>query len=308
MFSVFKKTSNVERSPSPLLLHSKPSMHPPVLKVKGLSKVQPLDLTSPSQKILDDLSLEVEEASLTALVGRNGSGKSTLFSCLLHLCPFDRGSISFFDQATWNRQVKNRIGFVPERATFPPHINAMYFLYLHWQLRGLGSRKHFLHKAIDLLKDLNLFSYKEKPLKSFSKGMRQRLSIAQSLLHEADLFLWDEPFSGLDREGRDYLKRLILKLHQQGKTLFFSTHQIHELEPICTHILQLEGGQIKKEAVSSQVIAKKDFSQFVFLLIYQKKGQTRTEKVPSFELQERLAKLYKEGNKIKGIYPEEEMR
>ena len=194
--------------------------------------------------VLQNLSLEVEKSSLTALVGKNGSGKSTLFSCILRLCPFDKGHISFFGESAWTCQVQSRIGFVPERANFPTHVSAMYFLYLHWRLRACGSRQQFLHRVTGLLRDLDLLPHRERPLRHFSKGMLQRLAIAQSLLHEPDLFLWDEPFSGLDGEGREYLKELMLKLHKKGKTLFFSTHEIHHLQPLCTHVVQLKEGQV----------------------------------------------------------------
>jgi len=209
------------------------------LRVEGLSK------SFAGQSIVSDLNFQIPAGAITGLVGFNGAGKSTTLKCLLGIVLPDRGSVYFFDTHPL-AEVKKEIGYLPERPQLPEFLNSHEFLKHHWNL-SLNSENfadNFEEAASVVLKKVGLCEVRFKSLRTFSKGMKQRIGIAQALLRKPKLLFLDEPFSGLDLEGRFFLRTLLKELKLAGVTIVFTSHSVSEMIELCDNILVLNKGRI----------------------------------------------------------------
>ena len=170
---------------------------------------------------LDDLSLNVKQGEILGYLGPNGSGKTTTFKVLLGLIRPDSGSILFFGK-TAHRNVRERLGFLPENPYFYMYLTAEESLHFQGQLRGMNktARKKRIPQLLQLV---GLEDVADRPLKKFSRGMLQRIGIAQALVNDPDILILDEPMSGLDPGGRKQMRDIILDCRNQGKTVIFSS-------------------------------------------------------------------------------------
>jgi len=195
--------------------------------------------------VIHSVSFSLQEGRTTGFVGANGSGKTTLLKLALGFIEPDSGSISYPSSNNDHTYFKSRLGYLPERPYYYDFLTAREFLELHWVLGGKAPNTTKFNEKIDeVLRQVKLSSEKQSRLRTFSKGMLQRIGIAQALLHEPDFLILDEPMSGLDPDGRFEMRSLLQAQKNFGKTLFFSSHLIEDVEALCDDILLIANGKI----------------------------------------------------------------
>jgi ABC-2 type transport system ATP-binding protein len=220
----------------------------PVLEIEGLAKSFRSPLRRKTVHAIVDLNLAVEAGSAVAFVGPNGAGKTTTLFAVLGFLKPDRGSIRVFGEPAGSLGARKRIGFQSEIFHTYPFYTARRALSFYGRLSGLSLPQNA--KRIEReLERLGLAQAADRKVGTFSKGMTQRLGLAQALLHDPDLLLLDEPTTGLDPEGRKLVGDLILEEKARGKTIFLSSHsEVWEVE-----ILAAEKGKIELLAAEGLV-------------------------------------------------------
>lgn len=213
-----------------------------VLIVKNLKKSFRSDFYKKSVQILRNIHFEIPQGHFVGLVGPNGSGKTTTIKCLLDFCFPDQGQIQFFNNVSI-LEAKKRIGFLPERPYFQEFLTGTEFLSLQWSLSRSGSYSRFLIRADEVLKQVKLEHAKNKKLKDYSKGMLQRIGIAQALISEPDFLILDEPMSGLDPDGRILIKDILLQLKKQKISVLMSSHLLQDLDELCDDLIVIHQGE-----------------------------------------------------------------
>lgn len=198
------------------------------------------------RKILDGLSLTVRPGEVYGFLGRNGAGKTTAIRILLGLARADAGLVTVLGYT--DDGYRSRVGFVPDVPSYQPWMHAPEFLRFCGRLTGLRGRE--LEQRIDLLLALSRLTGAGQKIMDFSRGMRQRLGIAQALLHTPDLLILDEPTSALDPVGRRDVIDMLATLRDEvgGVTVFFSTHLLADAEKICDRVGILHTGRLVAEA------------------------------------------------------------
>jgi ABC-2 type transport system ATP-binding protein len=196
--------------------------------------------------VLRGVSLELGAGDAYGLLGANGAGKSTTLRILLGLSTPDRGRGTLFDAPLGDRVARMRLGYAPETPAFHEQLTAREFLRLCGGLQGLRGAD-LRRRADAQLEALDLASAADLRLRKMSKGMLQRLGLAQALLGEPELLVLDEPMSGLDPLGRKLVRDLILEQRAAGRTVLFSTHILSDVEVVCTRAGMLSDGVIAHE-------------------------------------------------------------
>lgn len=214
-----------------------------VLEVKSLYKKFRTDFYKKPNIALKNVSFQIHQGRFVGFIGPNGAGKSTTIKCLLELIFADSGQIYFFGEE-FNLRHRARIGFLPERPFFQEFLSGYEFLELHWNLSGKPGRE-FAAKADDVLNLVKLYHAKDKKLKEYSKGMLQRIGIAQALICEPEFLILDEPMSGLDPDGRILIKQILHELKKKKMTVLMSTHLLEDVEELCDDLLVIHGGIIE---------------------------------------------------------------
>jgi ABC-2 type transport system ATP-binding protein len=215
------------------------------VEIAGLTKDYRLGFWSKRRKrALDGLSLTVEPGQVFGLLGPNGAGKTTLLKLLLRLIFPTAGSAQILGRPLNDVSGHARVGYLPENPYFYDHLTAAEFLgYAGW-LCGLDSATRH-RRGRELLEQVGLAESASAPLGRFSKGMVQRLGIAQALVNDPEVVFLDEPMSGLDPLGRRQVRDLILNLRRQGKTVLFSTHILPDAEALCDQVAILNHGRLE---------------------------------------------------------------
>lgn len=216
-----------------------------MLKVQGLIKTFKTNAFEKPQQVLKGLSFEIKKGRTTGFVGVNGAGKTTTLKCALGFVHPDAGNITFFSVGPLSSELKQRIGYLPERPYYYDFLTATQFLKFHWDLTGGGE--NFDSRAEEILKKVNLKGVNERRLRSFSKGMLQRIGLAQALLRSPEFLILDEPMSGLDPDGRVLIKDIIREEKEKGTTLFFSSHLLGDMDELCDDLVVIDKGQLAYE-------------------------------------------------------------
>jgi ABC-2 type transport system ATP-binding protein len=190
---------------------------------------------------LKGVTLEIQEGEIFGFLGPNGAGKTTTIKILTGLIKPDSGSVAVFGQPPRSREVRKRIGFLPELPYFYDHLSGFELLDLHVHLINLKSSRDDIH---ELLSKVGLKDAGSKRIRSYSRGMLQRLGCAVAIMGDPDLLILDEPLSGLDPIGRKEIKDLIFEQKTKKKTVFFSSHILPDVEEICDKIGVIIKGQI----------------------------------------------------------------
>jgi ABC-2 type transport system ATP-binding protein len=211
-----------------------------ILEVKKLNKTFPGGLFEKPRHVLRDVTFSLPEGETTGFVGSNGSGKTTSIKCMLEFMRPDSGEILFFGKHL-DLAAKERIGYLPERPYLYEFLSGMEFLKLHWNLVQV-SNKDFIERAHEALKRVDLFEARDKKLRQYSKGMLQRIGIAQAIINKPDLLILDEPMSGLDPDGRGLVKDILRDEAKRGTSLFFSSHLLQDMEELCSHLVVINKG------------------------------------------------------------------
>ncbi|MGD9519790.1 MAG: ABC transporter ATP-binding protein [Armatimonadota bacterium] len=192
---------------------------------------------------VEDLTLEVEEGQIFGLVGPNGSGKTTTLKLLLGLVFPTRGSAQVLGFPIGHPAYKERIGFLPEGPYFYDHVTAPELLRFYGGLFGMGGSA--LERRIqELLELVGMWDRRHIRVRNYSRGMLQRVGVAQALINDPDLIFLDEPTSGLDPIGAMQIREVIQRVRDQGKTVFLCSHLLKEMEPLCDNIAILNRGRL----------------------------------------------------------------
>ncbi|MGZ3771409.1 MAG: ABC transporter ATP-binding protein [Bdellovibrio sp.] len=226
-----------------------------VLSVEKLNKTFKGGLFEKDRHILKNVSFSIPTGKTTGFVGSNGSGKTTTIKCIFDFVRPDSGQINFFGKPL-SSESKTKIGYLPERPYLYEFLTAQEFLRLHWNLCYGSSLKDFHERANESLKKVGLFEVKNQRLRTFSKGMLQRVGIAQAILTKPDLLILDEPMSGLDPDGRAMVKDILREEQKRGVSLFFSSHLLQDMEELCSHLVVINKGQILYDGVLNSFMAE----------------------------------------------------
>lgn len=195
---------------------------------------------------VNGISFQVDEGECVGFIGVNGAGKSTTIKTLMGFQFARSGEALVWGEPAGKPQSRSRIGYLPEVALYYPFMKARELLELYGGLDGL-DRKSLKERIPRVLQAVGLDGKSEILLKRFSKGMQQRLGIAQSIIADPDLFIFDELTSGLDPVGRFTLRSLLLDLKKKGKTIFFSSHELAEVESLCDRVLIIHRGKLLRD-------------------------------------------------------------
>lgn len=214
------------------------------IEVVDLWKSYRNGLFRPKFDALKGLSLRVERGEIFGLLGPNGAGKTTLIKILLGIVRRTRGTASLLGRPAGDRQSRLRVGYLPENLRIASHHNARSAMDFYGRLSGL-SRAEIRSQRDALLESVGLAGRTNESVKKFSKGMLQRLGLAQALLHDPELLILDEPTDGLDPLGRSQVRMLLSQLKSQGKTVFVNSHILQEVELICDRVAILDRGELK---------------------------------------------------------------
>lgn len=214
------------------------------IRIEGLTKTyKPVWPWRKESTVLSDVSLTVGQGEIFGFLGHNGAGKTTTMKILMGLLRASGGVVKLLGAPATDVGVHARIGYLPEAPYFYDYLTAEEFLSFYGNLAGL-SRGVVQSRVPQLLERVGLMEARCRQLRKFSKGMLQRIGLAQALIHDPELVILDEPMSGLDPMGRKEVRDLILSLRDQGKTVFFSTHIVSDVEMICDRVGILAKGRM----------------------------------------------------------------
>src|SRR3990172_8501901 len=211
-------------------------MNDTALNVEGLHK------NFPGQVVLRGINFSISAGECIGLIGANGAGKTTLIKCMLDFCVVDTGGIRIFGMDHWRPEARNRVAFLPERFSPPYYLNGRDFLKF---MAALNHSEYDEHETMAMLSALDLDpAALKKPVRQFSQGMGQKLGLAACFLKRSDLIILDEPMNGLDPLARAHLNKYLSKLKQEGRTLFYSTHLLEDVQALCDRVIILHGGKV----------------------------------------------------------------
>jgi len=224
-----------------------------VIKTEGLEKFFKTGLSGKQIMALKGINLNIYRGEIFGFLGPNGAGKTTTIKILMGLIFPTRGKAWILGKELGDIETKKRLGFLPEHPYFYEYLKGWEFLEFYGQLFELKGK--VLKERIEYLLDLVGLSHAAYlPLRKYSKGMLQRIGIAQALINDPELIILDEPMSGLDPVGRKEIRDLILELNRTGKTIFFSSHIIPDVEMICNRVGILLKGELVSTGKLDEII------------------------------------------------------
>ncbi len=215
------------------------------IEIRALSKDYPVGFWKRTLRpALKSLDLTIEAGETFGFLGPNGAGKTTTLKLLMGIIFPSSGSATILGKDFLDPEIKRKIGFLPEQPYFYDYLSAPELLDYYAQLSGVpaGVRKQ---RIGELLSRVGLSDVGNKQLRKFSKGMLQRVGIAQAIVHNPDVIFLDEPMSGLDPVGRHEVRELIQSLKDDGKTIFFSTHILSDAEALCDRVAVIHKGELR---------------------------------------------------------------
>jgi ABC-2 type transport system ATP-binding protein len=227
-----------------------------VLAIENVHKLFKVGFIPRKKEILKGVSFSVAEGEIFGYLGPNGAGKTTTLKCILGLIFPDRGKIEIFGQPHLEPKAKERLGFLPENPYFYDYLTAREFLDFYAQL--FQVKKDEREKRIaSLLNLVGMETARDLQLRKFSRGMLQRIGLAQALINEPSLVLLDEPLGGLDPLGRKEIRDIIIRLKAEGKTVFLCSHILQDIEMICDRVAIIIGGKILSQGSLTDLISEK---------------------------------------------------
>ena len=214
-----------------------------IIEAENLIKDFKTDFWKKTKRVLHGVTFGVDEGSIYGFLGPNGAGKTTTLKILMGLIFQTGGSAKIFGKDISEVSFKTDVGFLPENPYFYDYLKAYEFLRFYGELFGLAGRE-IKRRSDELLSDVGLSQERDVQLRKFSKGMLQRIGLAQAMINDPKLLILDEPMTGLDPIGRKQIRDLILKCRDRGKTIFFSSHILSDVEMICDKVSIIVGGKI----------------------------------------------------------------
>src|SRR5205814_4205846 len=223
------------------------------IEILGLEKTYSVGFWRKKPKrALHPLHLTIEDGEIFGFLGPNGAGKTTTLKMLMGLVFPSGGSARILGMELNDPRMKAQIGFLPEQPYFYDYLTARELLEYYGQLSGVASKERS-RKVNEVLERVGLSDAAAAQLRKFSKGMLQRVGIAQAILHDPKVVFFDEPMSGLDPMGRREVRDLIQSLKDEGKTVFFSTHILSDAESLCDRVAVLHKGELRAVGAVSKL-------------------------------------------------------
>jgi len=215
-----------------------------IVRVEGVVKDVRPGFGLRRKRVLHGIDFEVREGEIFGFVGPNGAGKTTTLKILMGLSRATAGRARVLGCDVRETAFRRHVGFLPENPYFYDYLTARETLQFYAKLCGMGRARR-AERIEALLAQVGLSQAADARLRTFSKGMQQRVGIAQALVHDPDVVFLDEPMSGLDPIGRKEVRDLILRLREQGKTVFMNTHILHDVELVCDRVAIIVAGRIR---------------------------------------------------------------
>ena len=201
---------------------------------------------------LRGVSLTVERGEIFGLLGQNGAGKTTLIKILLGITTQTDGSAELLGEPTGTAAVRRRIGYLPEDHRFPEYHTGASLLDFYGALLEV-PREQRRKRIPEVLEVVGIKNRMHSKIRTYSKGMKQRLGIAQALLHEPEVIFLDEPTDGVDPVGRRHIREVLMQLKEEGKTIFINSHLLGEVELVSDRVVILHGGEVIRAGVTSEL-------------------------------------------------------
>ena len=273
-----------------------------VITVNDLRKEYPAKSFSKEKIVaLKKFSLNVEKGDIVGLLGPNGAGKTTLVKILLGIVFPTEGEVKVFDKDIKDESYKKKVGYLPENHKYPNYLKGGQVLEYFGRLNGLDE-KTIKSKTKEYLTLFGIEKWEKTNIKKYSKGMLQRLGLAQAMINDPELLLLDEPTDGGDPIGRKHIRDVLLHLKGQGKTIFLNSHLLSEVELICDKVAILNKGELLKEGSVDEITATGNNYKFItsdlpddvsnaLLMQYKATLKSKTEFMYSTESVEELNKL-----------------
>ena len=223
-----------------------------------MSVLETVDLQKNYRKIeaLGGVSISVKAGEIYGLLGQNGAGKTTLIKILLGIISGWKGQASLLGAPAGSAHVRSRVGYLPEDHRFPEYHTGYSLLDFYGQLLGVPGDKR-KKRIQEMLENVGIAERMHYKIRSYSKGMKQRLGIAQALMHDPELIFLDEPTDGVDPVGRKDIREMLLRLKQRGVTIFINSHLLGEVELICDRVAILRKGKLIREGSVAALTSQK---------------------------------------------------
>lgn len=237
-------------------------MTTPAVRIENLTKIFPVPLRRQRITAVHNLSFEVRPGEVYGLLGPNGSGKSTTLKILLGLVTPNQGRAMIFGQDSRDYHSRRDVGFLPENPYFYKFLTAAETLRFYGKVCGMGGT--FLNKRIDeLIHLVGLEDARDRRIGGFSKGMLQRIGLAQALIQDPRLVVLDEPTAGVDPAGSHQIRDLILDLKKRGKTVLLTSHLLEQVQEICDRVGIMARGEMIREGALADLVSVKNQTEFV---------------------------------------------
>lgn len=217
-----------------------------IVTVENLTKVYKTGLRGTPVTALENFSLSVSESTIFGLLGKNGAGKTTFVKILLGIIFPTSGNVTVLSSNPKNYHIRKKIGYLPENHKIPQFLSGESFLWHFGKMSGVddSTLKKRIPELIDLVR---LTRWEKKKIKTYSKGMMQRIGLAQALIHDPELLLLDEPTDGIDPVGRKEIRDVLVNLKQKNKTIFLNSHILSEVELITDRVAIIDKGKLLSE-------------------------------------------------------------
>lgn len=213
---------------------------------------------------LDCLSLNIERGEVFGFLGPNGAGKSTTIKILINLIYPDSGRATIMGTDVSDKNIRRFVGYLPENPYFYDYLTAEELLWFGGKASGM-TKTEIVERTELLLDKVMLLEARKRPLRTYSKGMVQRAGLALALIHNPEVVILDEPMSGLDPIGRKMVGDIILELKSEGKTVFFSSHILSDIERFCDKVGIIVGGKLRRTDYVEKILKDGDTLENVFI-------------------------------------------
>jgi ABC-2 type transport system ATP-binding protein len=246
----------------------------PVLEIIDLKKTYKRGFRAKPVHALKGVSFKIEPGVITGFLGANGAGKTTTIKCLLELSLADSGRILYFGHEGLSSEAKSKIGFLPERPYFYDYLTGVEFLRFYGKLSNRLKSSELEARVQHLLKRVGLEHAGDRQLRSYSKGMLQRVGIAQALIHRPEFIILDEPQTGLDPDGRFEVREIIRETASEGTAVFFSSHLLPDAEQLCQDLVIYKQGELVYSGSTQKLLGQAERG---YRLTYSKDGRMHEE-------------------------------
>jgi ABC-2 type transport system ATP-binding protein len=262
-----------------------------MIHFEEVTKIFKADILGRSFKALDNVSFDVPSGSMVGFLGANGAGKTTSLKIIMDFIRPSTGQVRFSDELGRDRrEIYRNIGFLPERPYFYQHLTGHEFLTYMGQLSDLSSSE-IQTQVTRWAPRFKIDHALQRALKSYSKGMLQRIGFLATILHSPKIIILDEPLSGLDPIGRKELKDVIVDVHREGKTVFFSSHIVPDIEEICDRVVFLKEGKLVYDGSVSSLLKQGGEPDYVLTFRRQTPFQPQTPHAGLLALPDGLTKF-----------------